>query len=52
MSEEHLALLKSLVIRPSRTIPPSIEPFANALFDAGYPSGEAFNYPQVIESVE
>ena len=36
MSEEHLALLKSLVIRPSRTIPPSIEPLANALFDAGY----------------
>ena len=36
MSEEHLALLKSVVIRPSRTIPPSIESLANALFDAGY----------------
>ena len=36
MSEEHLSLLKSLVIRPSRTIPPSIERLASALFDAGY----------------
>ena len=36
MPDEHLAVLKSLAIRPSQTIVPNIEPILIALLDAGY----------------
>ena len=36
MPEHHLALLKSLAIRPSRTIAPNLEPIVTALHNAGY----------------
>jgi hypothetical protein len=36
MPDEHMAVLKSLAIRPSPTIAPSIEPILSALLDAGY----------------
>lgn len=36
MPEEHLAVLRSLAIRPVRTITPSIEPIVIALLTAGH----------------
>jgi hypothetical protein len=36
MPDEHMAVLKSLAIRPSPTIAPNIEPILSALLDAGY----------------
>jgi hypothetical protein len=36
MPEHYLALLKSLVLRPSRTIAHNLEPIVVALHDAGY----------------
>jgi hypothetical protein len=36
MPEHYLALLKSLALRPSRTIAQNLEPIVVALHDAGY----------------
>jgi hypothetical protein len=36
MPEQYLALLKSLALRPSRTIAHNLEPIAVALLNAGY----------------
>ena len=36
MPDEHLAVLKSLAIRPSPSTVPNIEPILSALLDAGY----------------
>lgn len=36
MTEQNLALLKSLAIRPTRHIAPNIEHLVTALSDAGY----------------
>ena len=38
MSDQFLELLKSLAIRPSRTIAPNLEPIATALLNEGYVS--------------
>jgi hypothetical protein len=36
MPDDHMAVLKSLAIRPSPTIAPNIEPILSALLDVGY----------------
>ena len=36
MPEHYLALLKSLAIRPTRTIAPNLNPIVTALHTAGY----------------
>jgi len=36
MSEENIALLKSLVLRPSLQLAPGLQPMVDALVEAGY----------------
>ena len=52
MREQNLALLRTLAIRPVRTIAPSLEPIVNALQSAGYISDSPDGWIATAEGCE
>ena len=49
MSDEKIALLKSLVLRPSYEIAPSLQSMVNALVEAGYVTYGSSGWTATVE---